>query len=269
MIYDNSNELLGILPAAEDPMDKTTIISHPGITYAGLIHAGKLNATKQETLFPELIEYYKNQGYKKFIYKAIPSIFHKIPSEDDIYSLFRIGAINFRTDLSCATQIEFPLNLSDRRLRSYKKSKKIGQISINSSLPTFWKVLESNLLEKHNARPTHTLEEIQELSGLFPDNIRLVTAEIDSRVEAGILIFLQNRTLHFQYIASSQIGQQNNLLDLVINHISEKYSAPKFNWINFGISTENNGLTLNSGLYQFKYEFGCGGIAYKQFEIKL
>jgi hypothetical protein len=269
MIYDNSNELLGILPAAEDPTDKRRVISHPGITYAGLIHAGKLNATKQETLFLQLIEHFRSEGYKEIIYKAIPSIFHKIPSEDDIYSLFKINAKNFRADLSCAVEIKSPLNLSERRLRSFKKSKKIGSISVNPSLPKFWEVLESNLQEKHNARPTHTLDEIQELSKIFPDKIQLVTAEIDSNVEAGILIFIQNKTLHFQYIASSQTGQKNNLLDFVINHIAEKYSAQKFNWLNFGISTENNGLTLNSGLYQFKYEFGGGGISYKQFEIKL
>lgn len=269
MIFDNSNGLLGIFPAAEDPEDITRIVSHPGTTYAGLIHAGKLNSIKQDALFPQLIQYYKKQGYKTIIYKAIPSIFHRTPSEDDIYSLFKIKATIFRTDLSCATQIKSPLNLSGRRSRSLKKSKRFGEISPNPSLSKFWKILEENLQQKHNAKPTHTLNEIQKLSEMFPDEIQLITAQIESKIEAGILIFIQNTTIHFQYIASSQTGQQHNLLDLLINHIADIYSGKKFTWLNFGISTEKNGLILNSGLYQFKYEFGGGGVVYKQFEIKL
>ncbi len=269
MIYDNSNDLVGIFPAAEDPTDPTKVISHPGTTYAGLIHAGKLNAIKQQTLFPQLIEHYKKQGYKTIIYKAIPSIFHRIPSEDDIYSLFKIKAKNFRTDLSCATQIKSPLDLSERRLRSHKKSRKFGVISPNPSLPKFWKILQENLEQKYGAKPTHTLEEIQNLSKMFPNEIQLITAEVNSKVEAGILIFIQNTTIHFQYIASSQTGQQHNLLDLIINHIADQFSAQNFTWLNFGISTEKSGLIINTGLYQFKYEFGGGGITYKQYEIKL
>ena len=40
-------------------------------------------------------------------------------------------------------------------------------------------------------------------------------------------------------------------------------------YFDFGVSTEDQGLTLNDSLYRFKASFGAGGTVYEEFEIDL
>ena len=43
-------------------------------------------------IFEKLKEHGKNQDFKKVIYKAIPSIYHSVPADEDLYALYRSGA---------------------------------------------------------------------------------------------------------------------------------------------------------------------------------
>ena len=39
-----------------------------------------------------IASHYKSLGYKRLRYKIIPHIYHRMPTEDDKYALFRLGA---------------------------------------------------------------------------------------------------------------------------------------------------------------------------------
>ena len=44
-------------------------------------------------LFFEMNSWLKEQGFQKVLYKPIPSIYSTLPSEEDLYALFRCQAI--------------------------------------------------------------------------------------------------------------------------------------------------------------------------------
>ena len=42
LLLANDREIVGLFPAAVDPGDVRRVVSHPGITYGGLLHSGTL-----------------------------------------------------------------------------------------------------------------------------------------------------------------------------------------------------------------------------------
>lgn len=61
--------------------------------------------------------------------------------------------------------------------------------------------------------------------------------------------------VHTQYMASSDKGREIGALDLVVSTLLDKYRENKL-YFDFGISTENDGFTLNEGLIAQKESFG-------------
>lgn len=269
-IEDNGN-LVGVFPAAKDPKNKGAVISHPGITYGGILHCGYLRGERIMNAFNAIVEHYAGQGYKNLLYKVIPIIYHQAPAVDDIYALFRIGASRVRCDLSSTVDLAHRLPISKRRIRGLKKSQKAG-IQIFDGLvflPDLWPIIEYNLKLRHNVNPVHSLEEITMLASRFPENIKCVCAAVDKRVIAGSVLFLTPITHHAQYIASNHEGNSSSALDMVFEYCITSAIKHGARFFDFGISTEDNGNKLNTGLFDFKSEFGAGTTVHEFYELKL
>lgn len=269
MIYDG-NRLVALLPAATSINDQACVISHPGITYGGLIHQGWLTGIRMLEVFRVICRHYAQCGFNQFIYKVVPSIYHQTPAQDDIYALFRLEAKNCRTDLSSAIDLKHPLPLTERRRRALKKAQSRVLVSTDDDfLTAFWHVLSENLEKKHGAKPVHSLQELQLLKDRFPEKILLRVALFESKVIAGVLLFTTPTVWHAQYIASNQNGYEVNALDAIFHVCIQEATLSSASYFDFGISNENDGLILNEGLYRFKSEFGGGGVVHQFFEIRL
>ena len=72
-----------------------------------------------------------------------------------------------------------------------------------------------------------------------------------------------------QYIASSEVGYTLCALDAIMENCINKAVEHGAKYFDFGASNENEGRRLNEGLYQFKCEFGGGGVAYEAYELNL
>jgi hypothetical protein len=271
LIKDEKDRIVGLFLAALDPTDSSRVVSHPGITYGGLLHQGNLRGEKTIDSWKLIKQYYANQGLKQLIYKAIPSIYFQTPAFDDLYALFRLGAVRYRCDLSCAIDLEHRLQPSKRRQRALKKAHQKNVIIKEGFefISSFWEVLTANLIEKHNRTPIHTIEEILHLQSLFPKSIKLIVALVQDKVEAGIILFDTPNVNHAQYIGSSIVGYEVSALEAVFEFCINTSSEQKKRYFNFGISTEEEGQHLNSGLYQFKSEFGGGGIIQDFYQLQL
>lgn len=271
LVLEEDGKWVGLLPAAEHPTDPRCVVSHPGISYGGMLHSGKLRGEHMVTVLTRVAQYYGAMGYEMFVYKAVPTFYHRRPTQDDLYALFRLGANRVRCDLSCTIDLEYRGQLSERRRRSLKKALKAGVVVRTGIhyLPALWDVVVENLARKHGVSPVHTLAEMDMLMKRFPDDIRCVCGVLDERVVAGIVLFSTPAADHAQYIASSSTGYEVSALDAVIeNCIADAKEAGK-RWFDFGISTEAAGRHLNEGLYDFKTEFGGGGFVHDFFELSL
>lgn len=270
LIIEDGKLWLAILPAAEHPSQNQVVVSHPGITYGGLLHQGRLNGAETLQAFELIRQFYAEQGYQELYYKAIPLIYPTVPAQDDLYALFRLGAERYRCDLSSSIDLSNRRQASERRRRALRKANQAGIVIDNSinRLAEFWAVLSENLAEKHQAKPVHSLAEIQVLIERFPDNIQLRCAIQAGQVLAGTLLFITPRVAHSQYIASSAAGQEVNALDAVFQHCIET-AVPGIRYFDFGISNENEGQVLNEGLYRFKTEFGGSGVVHEFYRLAL
>lgn len=271
LIRDTRGQLVGAFPAAVDSESQDRVVSHPGITYGGLLHDGKLRGERMLEAFDLLKTYYRERGFESLRYKAVPAIYHLAPSADDRYALFRLGAVRYRCDLSCAIDLKHRGPVTDRRKRGLKKAFRHGVEVIDGPtfLEPFWQVLEENLARKFDVSPVHSSTEIRELHSLFPENIEFVLGRLSSDVVGGLVLFKTPQVVHTQYIAANQIGQDVCVLDAVFEHCIEKAERLGARYFNFGISTENEGQYLNTTLHQYKSEFGAGGVVHEFYEIGL
>jgi CelD/BcsL family acetyltransferase involved in cellulose biosynthesis len=125
------------------------------------------------------------------------------------------------------------------------------------------------LKQEHDVKPVHTLEEITLLQNKFPGNIKLHTCLVNERVEAGVLIFEHENTAHAQYISASRLSREAGLLDALLYEVILSYQSKGFKYFDFGISTENGGRYLNTGLAFQKEGFGARTTCYDMYAIAL
>ena len=271
LIIEEGGKAIGLFPAALNPRETNCVVSHPGITYGGVIHQGSLRGERMINTLEVIRQYYLAQGYTKLVYKAVPTFYHLAPAQDDVYALFRLGAHRTRCDLSSTIDLHHRLPVSERRRRSLKNAIKAGVevVAGHQHLAALWDVLEENLNRKHGLAPVHNLDEITLLVERFPDNIRCICAIKNSAVVAGTLLFITPTTFHAQYIASSEAGYECSALDAVFEHGILSAQKDGKRWFDFGVSTENGGKVLNEGLYRFKSEFGAGGTVHEFYELDL
>lgn len=275
IIEDDEGKWLGIIPAALNPSDDNEIISHPGITFGGILHQRKLIGQLIIEAFEEVKKFYAEKGYKRLIYKAVPYIYHRIPASDDLYALFRSDAKLYRRDLSCAIDLDSPLSLSSKELstmqRRFRKAEQ-NHIFISDSLTDLnqlWCILTKNLRDKYSTNPVHCYEEISGLATKFPQNIKIITAKHKEQVVAGLVLFISPLVYHTQYLVVTPEGAEVFALDYIINYSIELARQHKVRYFDFGTSNEQQGQYLNQGLYKSKAKHGGGGIAYDFYKIDL
>jgi hypothetical protein len=269
LVVDNA-KLVGLLPAAASQSGSKLVVSHPGTTYGGLIHSGKLGGARMIEAWQAISSHYRKVGYGRLLYKTVPFIYATVPAQDDLYALSRLNAQRVRCDLSCCIDLAAQRPISERRRRGLKKAQKTVTLSSEAHyLPDVWRVVEQNLARKHGAIPVHTLEEIDVLRCRFPHNILVYSAAIDGVVEAGVVLFNSANVWHAQYIAASERAYDVSALDAIFDNAINDARLSGARYFDFGTSNEDGGKVLNDGLYKFKSEFGGGGCAYETYEIAL
>jgi|SRR5829696_7264214 len=271
ILEDGQGRIVGVFPAALNPSREDCVVSHPGLTYGGIVHAGSLRGDMMLEALQAIADAYQAAGLRFLRYKAVPYIYHRVASADDLYALFRLGAVRYRCDLSATIDLPFRPRPSKLRRRALNKAQRAGaRIALGSSyFEPFWTVLEGNLATKHGTRPVHTLEEINRLQVMFPKQIECVVGTIKDEVVAGVVLFCTPRVVHAQYIGSSALGQEAAVPTAVLEYAIEKSKEWGARYFDFGISTEDEGRRLNVGLHQFKTSFGAGAVAYEFYELDL
>lgn len=266
MLY-KKGRLLAVLPAN---VSGDTVYSHQGLTYGGLILSAKAAMVDVLEAFECMNAYYKAQGYKKMVYKPIPYIYHTMPSQEDLYALFRMKGMKLVSrGISSTLYQDNKIAFTESRKSGIRKAMREGVVVKESvDVEAFWNVLNSNLMEKYGLSPVHTAAELAMLMERFPDNIKLYVAEKDGEVLGGTLLFVTKQVVHTQYIAPSPEGKKMGALDALFDYvINNKYvDCPVFD---FGISTEQQGRVLNESLIFQKEGFGGRGTVYDVYEYEL
>lgn len=266
MVY-RGGRLFALLPAS---VDGDTLWSHQGLTYGGWITNERSTVGDMMDVFSLANRELKGLGINRVVYKPMPWIYQRQPSEEDLYALTQVcGAKIMVRNVSSTISLRHPVKMRYGRRYDGNKAEANGVVirKDNGALAGFWKVLEGNLWNAHNARPVHSLAEMERLMCLFPNNIELYVAEWQGQIVGGTVVFVTPQVVHTQYISASEIGKKVHALDLLFRVVLEDYAD--WQYFDYGTSNEDYGRVLNRGLIFQKEGFGGRAVCYDWYEYNI
>lgn len=269
LIFMEGKRIIAVLPAAVvQQEDKRILYSHPGASHGGLIIKPSLSTEKCLELVSALVEYCAMTGFDYIRLKPVPRVYHSGLSDQLDFAMRYSGFEIEYTELATALELKkegepfLKQAMSSAAFRNYQTALKSGLSVIeDADINDYWPILEKKLENSHNAKPTHTLEEIKCLKKLYPDRIKLFAAYKGAILTAGVLVFLLNeRVINCFYIAHDNQYQQMRPLNLVFGYMMEWGRKNSFSYLDWGISTEGKGSSVNTGLFRFKEGYGGHGV---------
>ena len=248
--------LVAVLPASRHSESGADwLVSHGGLTFGGWITGDRMTATGMLQIFELLRSHSQRVGFSHLRYKPSPHCYHRAPADEDLYALHRLGARVTRVDASSVINLQAAPTWSTLRRRQLKKAVKHGvtvELCVNS--PAFVAML-AQVLAAHGAVPVHSAAELDLLANRFPNRIRLYAARAADGPIAYALVFDSGQTIHTQYLATNAEGRAWGGLEAILHHLQTVDYADR-RYLSFGISTTNNGHSLNEGLIRQKEGFG-------------
>lgn len=242
--------------------------SHGGLTFGGLLQDQRSGARETVETLSAIIDHYRGEGVERLVYKAVPHIYHGVPSEEDLFALVRCGAVLVRRDLSTVIRPDARIAYSKGRRHAVAKAVAAIDVCESDAFGPFMEIETAALLARHGLRPVHTAEELALLAGRFPRNIRLFTGSLAGELVGGLVVYETPWVAHAQYIGATDDGRAAGVTDAIVDHlVSDVYATKRF--FDFGISTYDEGRMLNEGLARNKESFGGRTVVYDHYALDL
>jgi hypothetical protein len=270
LLRDERERLIGVVPAAASPARLDEVVSHPGATFGGLLLRPGAGGEAAVAALGAAAAAWRDLGFRRLVYKAVPAIYHRSPFADDLWALRRLGALPTRSDLTSPIDLHDQNAFAQRRRRALRKAERavVAVERSTTALRAFWPVLEA-ALARHDVAPVHTLAEMAQLCELFPDQIELVVSRLNGEVVAGTVLFVSPRVVHTQYLAASGPGRAVGALDAAVRVAIEWTRGLGHRYFDLGTSNAPSTGALNEGLYRWKTEFGAGSALHEHYELRL
>lgn len=267
VFLDDTGKIETLLPATLHGGKE--VRSHGGLTYGGFVMSDRSSGIDMMRWFDSLLPFLRNEGVKSLIYKTIPYIYHRHPSEEDLYALWRHGAILCCRNLATVIDMRNPIPSSRLGKRAVKR-REAGGISIRQTddVREFWQIIMEDRRIRHNTVPVHSGDEMQILRDRFPDEILFFVAESHGEVLAGAVVYKAGGVLHLQYAAANEKGKDLYAVDVIYNTLVFDLLRDCL-WFDFGTSNEDAGRWLNEGMVRHKEEFGGRSVVYDQYLLEL
>ena len=266
LLFFHEGQLMAVLPASKHGCE---VRSHGGLTYGGMIYGEKMKQVAMLECFNAMVAFFHEQGIRSITYKTIPHIYHKQPAEDDLYALFVNKASLLKAEPSTVINLKSPYKMPKGRKAQISRAKREGvKIVETEDFETFINLENQVLKEKHGTSAVHSADELTLLKGRFPENIRCLAAYFGEELIAGTILFVYDSVVHTQYLAADEKARECGALDLVIATAIDNYKS-SHSFLDFGISSEDNGQVLNAGLISQKEGFGGRTNIYSTWKIAI
>lgn len=246
-----------------------TVISHQGLTYGGLLFGTNVKFNHVLAIFRAVLKHLSESKITTLGLKVLPDIYASFPNDELKYLMFILQAKLERRDVLSVIPLSEVVKRSKDRKEGTKRGVKNGLVvKEETQMEGFWKsLLEVNLQEKYKTKPVHSLEEIQLLKSRFPKNIRQFNVYHKNRLVAGTTIFETEHVAHSQYISGNNENNTLGSLDFLHSYLIDTVFKDK-KYFDFGISNENAGKNINSGLLYWKEGFGARTVTQDFYSIQ-
>ncbi|SEA23129.1 GNAT family N-acetyltransferase [Bizionia paragorgiae] len=246
-----------------------TVISHQGLTYGGLLFGTNVKFNHVLAIFRAVLKHLSESKITTLGLKVLPDIYASFPNDELKYLMFILQAKLERRDVLSVIPLSEVVKRSKDRKEGTKRGVKNGLVvKEETQMEGFWKsLLEVNLQQKYKTKPVHSLEEIQLLKSRFPKNIRQFNVYYKNRLVAGTTIFETEHVAHSQYISGNNENNTLGSLDFLHSYLIDTVFKDK-KYFDFGISNENAGKNINSGLLYWKEGFGARTVTQDFYSIQ-
>ena len=261
LLFYKKNKIISVLPAVKKNKE---LISHPGTSIGSFIILSDLSFADALEVVNQFVLYIRKNKFDRIQITQPPSIYNYKYSNYIDFALLQNGFKYFKREI---TSILFLESDNERNLQKFKpshrtavrKAQKSGLIIKQSNnYEQFYSILQKNLITRHGAKPTHTLDEIIKLNKLFPDRINLFCAYYNQKMIAGVINFITNNNVILAfYISHDKKYQHLRPINLLFYKIFKWAIDKNFKIFDFGIFTVDE--KPNLGLARFKENFGASG----------
>ncbi|MGJ5642328.1 hypothetical protein [Formosa sp. S-31] len=259
-------QLVALFPANQV---ENALYSHQGLSYGGILVKASVRIEIYTRIVGALLDFVLNEGFDCIYIKELPPVYHKSLSLEFDYLLGYLPSECVKTDsYFVIDDLEhYQPNRNRKRALKVAQSQDI-QIVKSNDITFFWEaILAKNLQERFNVLPVHKVDEMTRLMQAFPENIEFYTALRNTDVLAGVVLFVMEDIVHFQYSSGDDLRSETGGLDLLFHAIIEKYSYKKF--VSFGSSSTDSSLKINTGLAYWKESFGAKVIPQRTYKLDL
>lgn len=276
LMFRQDDRLLAVLPALiKDEQGMPTLISYGGASYGGMVTAPGLGIAQVTGLAEAAVSRWTKQGIKRLLITQPPLIYMKTPDQYIDFCWARAGFTYLKREITAVIPLNFrsqediPLSFKQETRTALRKGQKAGiEVRQGGNLDEFYHILERNLSQRHNVRPTHTAEELKKLKKLLPEDIIQFTAYQGKKALAGITVFICNpRVILAFYISHDQRYQELRPVNSVYHEVIRWGWANGYKYLDLGTYTLN--MQPNWGLGKFKENFGARGFLRETFELRI
>lgn len=274
ILRDEKAQIVGLFPAALEAGDQGRICSHPGATYGGLIFESDTSPGEVLEMMRAITRWCAEAGHRTLQIRMVPWHVRKSPCDSDLYALWRIGAHLARRDLWNVIDLLQPRRVREGHRWSMRQAVR-WDVTVSREEPAtcdeFHRMLASSLDSRHQVRPVHSREELEDLHTRLGDAVQLWGGrDRHGRLVAGAwLLKLHPGCWHTQYLTVSEEGRRCGALHLLVEHMIGEASAAGIHYFSFGASTSGAEAELNQSLQQFKAGFGHGVACQEAYLIDL
>lgn len=249
------NNVIAVLPANSVG---DTIHSHQGLSYGSLILKPSLKLNEVILIFEALLNQLYTDGFKTLDLKFIPDFYASQSTNELKYLTHILHAELYRRDVLSVLDLKYSLPYNSSTKQAIKQAEALSiEVKEVEEVKPFWnELLIPNLEKRHQAKPVHSVLEMEKLKQQFPLNIRQFNVYNNELLIAGCTVFETKTTAHVQYIAGSAVKSERVAIDYLHHYLISRVFNEK-DFFDFGASTTNNGKNINKGLLFWKERFGA------------
>ncbi|MGE5480543.1 MAG: GNAT family N-acetyltransferase [Chloroflexota bacterium] len=276
LFRDEYGKLIAVLPGGFKEGGRV-YWSPVGASYGSLV-SGDIAFGDALEVVDAMLEYFRSRGTEEIFLIPPPLIYSKVYNQHLEYAMlyrkfdFENHYISHAVDLTPGVNTYMTFDLKAQKTISKIRREGVIVVKESDNFEEYYPILEENKL-KHGVKPTHSLEDLNRLKTLTPNNIKLLTVYKDEEPVAGSMLFLVNDKVSLCFYV--MMKYEHRALRPVFLALDEsiRWSAAKgYEWFDIGVSQDTaaeDPMTPALSLIYFKERFNARGIFRSTYHLKL
>ena len=275
LMFYKGSELVALLPGGLK--ENNTIFWSPvGASYGSFVTKDIPFSLALE-IVDSFMDYCRQNGIKEAFLIPPPLVYSINISQHLEYAMlyrkfdFELHYISHAIDLKFGENFLRHFDKTARKtLHKILREQKI-RIEESNDYETFNRILLANKA-KHNAKPTHSLEDMLKLRELLPENLRLYLVYYGNEPIAGSLLFLTNKKVVLCFYNMLLYEYEHLKPVYLIMYETVRWAVENgYEWVDIGVSQDTQAddpMTPSLNLIYFKERFDAKGILRSTFHYK-